>query len=117
MAMRRAASYSATITPPKAPGEYSAILVTFAQDQRIVLSKSLEDLTIDGGDVVVELTQEETLQFAPSVPSPMGTKPGGPAYLQIRCYAGEYDAPASAAWAIEVYDVLDPTILPGEGAP
>lgn len=117
MAMRRAASCSVTITPPKDPTTYSAMLVTFAQDQQIVLEKSLEDLTIDGADVVVELTQEETLQFAPSVPSPMGTKIGGPAYLQLRCYAGEYDAPASAAWAIEVYDVLDPTILPGEGAP
>lgn len=117
MAMRRAASFSATITPPKAPTEYIAMLVTFAQDQQVVLEKSLDDLTIDGADVVVELAQEETLQFAPSVPSPMGTKLGGPAYLQLRCYAGEYDAPASAAWAIEVYDVLDPTILPGEGAP
>jgi len=117
MAMRRAASYSATITPPKDPTSYSAMLVTFAQDQQIVLEKSLDDLTIDGTDVVVELTQEETLQFSPSVPSPMGTKTGGPAYLQLRCYAGEYDAPASAAWAIDVYDVLDPTILPGEGAP
>lgn len=117
MPIRRAASYAATIKTPKAPTEYSAMLVAFAQDQQIVLEKSLEDLTIDGTDVVVELTQEETLQFAPSVPSPMGTKTGGPAYLQLRCYAGEYDAPASAAWAIEVYDVLDPTILPGEGAP
>lgn len=116
MPIRRAASYAATITPPKAPTEYSAVLVTFAQAQQIVISKNLADLSIEGDSFVVELTQEETLQFSPSEPSPMGTKLGPPVFLQIRCYAGEYDAPASSNRMIPVYDSLDPTILPGEEA-
>ena len=103
MAFRRACSYVAAIKTPKAPNTYSAILVTFQQEKVNLISKSLNDLTLLEDRVVVQLNQEETKQFVA----------GKPAYLQIRCYAAEYDAPGSAAWPLDVRPALDDTILGG----
>lgn len=111
MSMRRAASYAATITPPADPSEYSAIRVSFAQNQQIILEKDKSELTINGSDVIVQLTQAETNLFQPSMPSPMGTRQAGPAYLQIRCYKAPYEAPASAIWPVQVYDSIDTEVL------
>lgn len=113
MAIRRACSYAATITTPEAPATYSAILVSFSQDQRIVHSFELGDPEIVVGDdaVTVQLTQEQTAAFAPSQGSPMGRENAQPAYLQIRCYKSAYEAPGSKTWAIEVYDSLETEVL------
>lgn len=113
MAIRRACSYAATITTPEAPGEYSAILVSFAQDQQIVHSFELGDpeIVVNANDVTVQLSQEQTKAFQPSAGSPMGIQAAGPAYLQIRCYKSTYDAPGSKTWAIEVYDSLEMEVL------
>ena len=113
MAIRRACSYAATITTPEAPSEYSAILVSFAQDQRIVHSFALGDpeIVVNDSDVTVQLTQDQTAVFSPSAGSPMGVQAAGPAYLQIRCYKSAYDAPGSKTWAVEVYDSLEVEVL------
>lgn len=103
MAFRRACSYSATIKTPKEPSNYSEILVTFQQNKTNLISKHLEDITISGDSIVVKLNQTETAQFVA----------GKPAFLQIRCYAAEYDAPGSAAWPLDVRPALDDTILGG----
>lgn len=103
MAFRRACSYSATIKTPKEPSNYSEILVTFQQDKTNLVSKHLEDLTVFGDRIVVKLNQTETKQFVA----------GKLAFLQIRCYAAEYDAPGSAAWPLDVWPALDDTILGG----
>ena len=113
MEIRRACSYAATITTPEAPGEYSAILVSFAQDQQIVHSFELGDpeIVVNESDVTVQLSQEQTKVFLPSAGSPMGTQTVGPVYLQLRCYKSTYDAPGSKTWAIEVYDSLEMEVL------
>ena len=103
MAIRRACSYSATIKTPKTPSSYSEILVTFQQNKTNLVSKHLEDLTVSGDSIVVKLNQTETKQFVA----------GKPAFLQIRCYAAEYDAPGSAAWPLDVRPALDDSILGG----
>lgn len=103
MSFRRACSYGCTIQPPEAPATYSAILVTFQQDGVNLINKTLDDLIVDEYEVTVQLTQEETSQFKP-----------GRAWLQIRCYASEYNAPGSAAWPIDVQPALNDTILGGE---
>lgn len=103
MGFRRACSYVAAIKTPKAPSTYSAILVTFQQEKVNLISKSLNDLSLLEDRVVVLLNQAETKQFVA----------GKLAYLQIRCYAAEYDAPGSAAWPLDVRPALDDTILGG----
>lgn len=103
MGLRRACSYEATIQTPRAPSNYSAMLVTIQQDGVNLINKSKSDLTVGDADVTLRLTQEETAQF----------RAGVPALLQIRCYAGTYDAPGSAAWQIDVWPALNDSILPG----
>ena len=103
MAIRRACSYSATIKTPKTPSSYSEILVTFQQNKTNLVNKHLEDLTVSGDSIVVKLNQTETKQFVA----------GKTAFLQIRCFAAEYDAPGSAAWPLDVRPALDDTILGG----
>lgn len=103
MGLRRACSYSATIKTPKAPNDYSEILITFQQNKVNLISKHKSDITVSGDSIVVNLNQEETKQFVS----------GKMALLQVRCYAAEYDAPGSAAWSIDVWPALDDTILGG----
>lgn len=113
MAIHRAGTYPVTIKTPLAPSEYSKIRVTFSQNQQEIISKENGDTGVTLGEDSVEviLTQEETLLFRPSRPSPMGSPSGAPAYLQIRCYKSALDAPASAVWAIEVFDALNMEVL------
>ena len=113
MAIRRACSYAATITTPEAPAGYSAILVSFSQNQQIVHSFELGDpeIVVNANDVTVQLTQEQTAAFAPSQGSPMGRENAQPAYLQIRCYKSAYKAPGSKAWSIDVFDSLETEVL------
>jgi len=104
MSIKRACSYQATIKTPKAPSTYSEILVTFQQDGVNLVQKTLADLETDENYVTVNLTQEETALFTAAVT----------AYLQIRCYAEEYDAPGSKVWPLDVHPALDDQILGGE---
>lgn len=101
MGMRRACSYQATIRTPEAPGNYSALLLTIQQGGQNLINKSKADLTVNETSVIVNLTQEETAQFAA----------GKPALLQLRCFASAYDAPGSHAWAIDVLPALNDKIL------
>ena len=114
MAIRRACSYAATIITPEAPANYSAIMVTFSQDQRIVHSFTMPNnaIVVNANDVTVRLTQEQTAAFAPSAGSPMGRDNAQPVYLQIRCYKSAYVAPGSKTWAIDVFDSLETEVLP-----
>lgn len=113
MAIHRAGTYPVTIKTPLPPSEYSAIRISFSQDQVELITKNLGDAGVTVGDETVEvvLTQNETLAFRPSVSSPMGEKLGAPAFLQIRCYKDAMDAPASACWAVDVYDSLNREVL------
>ncbi len=104
MGIRRACSYQASIKTPKPPDTYSVILVTFQQDGDNLVQKDLQDLDCDETYVRVNLNQEETALFKASIP----------AYLQIRCYAAEHDAPGSKAWPLDVFPALDDQILGGE---
>ena len=101
MAFRRACSYTATIQTPEAPSNYSAILVTFAQDGTNIIEKDETEITIGDVNIVVQLDQTETKQFA------CGKK----LFLQVRCYKSQYEAPGSAIWALDVCPVLDDEVL------
>lgn len=104
MAIRQACSYQATVKMPEAAANYSAILVTFAQEQQNLITLGADDLEIDGQDIIIKLDQSQTSLFAAGIP----------AFLQVRAYKSQYVAPGSPAWAIDVLPALDPRILPIE---
>ena len=86
--IRRGATYGCTFQPPEAPSEYSAILVTFVQGQQIIHSFTEEspELAVGSTDIVITLSQQQTLAFAPSHFSPMGRETKGFVYVQCRCF-------------------------------
>lgn len=111
--IQRAGTFTAKIRTPLAPSEYSQIRVSFAQGQRIVVEKTIGDagFTVGTDSVELVLTQAETLQFAPTAGSPMGTVKGPMAFMQIRCYKNATDAPASCVWPLPVYDSLNQEVM------
>ena len=101
MGIRRACSYTATIHMPEAPGNYSAILVTFAQNRVNLINLTKDDLEVDGQNVIAKLDQTQTNLFTAGVP----------AFLQIRGYKSQYDAPGSRVWPLDVYPALNDEVL------
>ncbi len=101
MGIRRACSYKAIFKTPVAPSEYSRILVTVQQDGVNMISKDENELTLGTDSVTMNLTQEETYNF----------QAGRIAFVQIRCYRSEYDAPGSRCWPVEIWPSLDAQIL------
>ena len=102
MALRRACSYQANIKTPEAPDTYSAILVTFQQNQQNLINLDKSQLVIGEELVTVQLDQEQTRQF----------QAGVPAFLQIRAYKSQYEAPGSKVWTLDVYPALNDEVLP-----
>lgn len=102
MALRRACSYQANIKTPEAPDAYSAILVTFQQNQQNLFNLDKSQLVIGEEMVTVQLDQEQTRQF----------QAGVPAFLQIRAYKSQYEAPGSKVWTLDVYPALNDEVLP-----
>lgn len=101
MCIIRCCSYAAGIKLPKAPSEYSKIIVTFSQNGEILVVKNKSDLTLQSDSIKVQLTQQETALFnAPGV-----------ALMQVRTYKSVYDAPGSRMWAIQVYPTNNEVIL------
>lgn len=101
MALRRACSYQANIKTPEAPDTYSAILVTFQQNQQNLINLDKSQLVIGEELVTVQLDQEQTRQF----------QAGVPAFLQIRAYKSQYEAPGSKVWTLDVYPALNDEVL------
>lgn len=104
MAFIRACSYSCTIKPPKDPAEYSAALLTIAQDGVNLINKDLADLEISGANYILTLTQQETKMFA------AGTR----AWMQIRCFISDSEVDGHAPWPIDVFPALNDQIIGGE---
>lgn len=101
MSIRRACSYNATIQLPEAPSNYSAIMVTFMQNGTNLFNKNKSDLVVDTNTVTVRLDQSETKQFTAGIR----------AFMQVRCYKSQYEAPGSVVWAIIVEPSLNETVL------
>ena len=104
MGIRRACSAAFTFYTPKAPSNYSDILVTVNQSGRTLINKYRANLETTENSVILRLTQEETKQFEANIP----------AEIQIRCYGSTYDAPGSAVYAMDVWPALNDVILGGE---
>jgi len=49
--------------PFEADGNVKDLRITYKQDDNVILEKSLADCTFDGADIILNLSQEETLLF------------------------------------------------------
>lgn len=112
--IRRAGTYDFSVHTPLPPTEYEQIVLTFAQNQQIVLEKKTGEprVTVDEANFSVTLTQAETKLFMPSIGSPMGRRLGSKVSIQCRCYKSMTDAPASGFCTVDVQDAENEEVLP-----
>ena len=108
------------------PSAFSRILVTYSQDNCIVLEKTEDDMTFDTvtdsttGEVTeyiawTRLTQEDTLKFKPERAAQ--GKCGGKhskVYVQVRVLTSSGEAMASDPYQVEVFDVFNDEVLENE---
>lgn len=100
--MRRASTHTLAFKLPVDPSYYSEILITTSQPiTGVEINKRKNELLVSGNTVSVTLTQEETNLFSDDFD----------AYVQIRCYASPYEAPASRIWGINVEPSLNDEVL------
>lgn len=100
--MIRATTPTHIFTFPFSVNDYlSKILVTYSQNNKIILEKTLEDLTIEGNTGSYTLTQEETLLFSV----------GNTVQLQVRALTANSKAIASPIYNISVAKVLNDEVL------
>ena len=104
--MYRVTTPTHTFSLPMATSECEVIQVTYKQQDEVVLSKQYDDgvlpsgMTLDGNDVILNLTQAETKKFVK-----------GKAKVQVRALTGEGKALASDNFEFQVYDVNNEDIL------
>lgn len=110
MEIIRACNFNTELNIPDNPTSYSKIVVTFAQDQEIILQKQMGELTLRENSVVVSLSQDETKLFRPSQKSPMGARTGSAVYMQLRALKNN-GVIGTECQKITVYDSLDDTTL------
>lgn len=91
------------------PADFARILITYKQDEEIILEKGKDDLTFssytgeDGSIVYVaafRMTQEEANLFQPE-----------PVRVQVRVLTADAEALASDITTMKVTDVLDDEVL------
>ena len=94
--MRRGTTPTHTFTIPDEVSvpAMQVIYITYAQFGRTVLEKDIDDIAINNQNLVVTLTQEETLSFK-----------DGTATIQIRCRSNEGVAYASDIKTLKVETV------------
>lgn len=71
--------------------------ISFAQDGRLILQKTMDDCVLEAQSITLKLTQEETFRFDSN---------GGYAEIQIRILTTGGDALASEL----LYDTVEPTL-------
>lgn len=99
--MRRATTPTHKFTFPVDPENFEQILITYAQNNKIILEKNRNDLTIDDYTVYVRLTQEESNLFNPRIPI----------QVQVRGLTYSGTAVASKIFERPVEEVLNDEIL------
>lgn len=88
-----------TVDPQILSGGVSAVFITYAQNGRVMLEKSTEDIVVGENTLTVKLTQEDTLQFfAPYTDNEVE--------IQIRLKTTAGEALASEKIITTVSDVL-----------
>lgn len=77
------------------------VRITYAQDGVVVLTKELADCTVNGNEVMCQLSQEETFKFDSNLPVD----------IQFRALTNSGDAMASRVQRVAIVTVLDGAVL------
>lgn len=101
--MKRATTPTHTFTLPFSYLEIvSKCLITYKQGSEIVLTKTESDIQVkNDNEIVINLTQEETIMFKPNIP----------VKIEIRILTPSGDALASDIMQASVEDVLNDEVL------
>ncbi len=90
-----------TFTLPFDTSLVKNLIVSYGQGEGEVLTKELEDCTLEGKLVKVRLSQEDTKKFTPDVP----------VKIQIRLLTVAGEALASREYIVRCEDVLNDEVL------
>lgn len=78
--MTRGTTPKLTFSLPFDASQLSRLSIAFAQRDTVVLQKDLEDCQVEGREVSVQMTEDDTLAFLPDE---------SVVYIQVRCGIGE----------------------------
>ena len=112
--IKRACTFNFSIRMTEDPANFSKIVVSFVQDETLIVEKQKADMTLYPLALNITLTQAETRLFRPSIKSPKGARIGSPVYIQLRLYKSDSVAPGSDLWEAEVSDSLNDEVLSNE---
>ena len=99
--MRRGTTPTHTFTLPIDTSVVKSVRITYRQNRKVVLTKETEDVAMEGNQISVKLTQEETLAFDGSTG----------AEIQVRVLSFSKDALASDVMRVSISDILDDEVL------
>lgn len=99
--MRRASTPKHTFTLPFETDQIKSLLLSYAQNDKELLSKRKEDCSLNGKEVVVRLTQEETKLFYEDLP----------VEIQMRVLTVAGDSIPSKVYEIPCEKVLNDEVL------
>lgn len=85
------------------PASYSRILITYSQNNKIIMEKEKDDLTIENNTVWFRMTQEDTNRFRAGNDCPV--------QVQVRVLTVAGEALASEKRTLTVQDVLNDEVL------
>lgn len=91
-----------TFTLPFDAGIIKSLKITYAQGANVILTKKLEDCTVEGNDISVKLTQEDTLLF---------NYYDQDVEIQVRILTNSGDAMASNIHKLSLSKCLDDEVL------
>ena len=101
--MRQGTTPTHIFTLPIDMSKVSEVKVTYTQRNRIVLEKRTDQVVIDGADIRVKLSQEETFMFDAS--------PSASVQIQIRVLTTGGDALASDIMTVSALKCLDSEVM------
>lgn len=99
--MRRGTTPTHTFSLPFSVDTISALRITYAQNGKIVMNKTEDDVTAEGQEISVTLTQEETLKFSDE----------SNVEIQLKILSTSGDVLASPVYTVHPLRIIDEEVL------
>lgn len=99
--MIRGTTPTHTFQIPFSTNLLNEIRITYAQGNSVIVEKRTEDCSLNGSDITVKLTQEETLRFSDNKT----------AELQLRVLLNDGNALATSVLRLDVSELLKDEII------
>jgi hypothetical protein len=99
--MRRGTTPTHTFSLPFSVETISALRITYAQNGEIVMNKTEGDVTAEGQEISVTLTQEETLKFSDK----------SNVEIQLKILSTSGDVLASPVYTVHPLRIIDEEVL------